>query len=318
MPGDAWTIPRVIARRRRVDPEVRGPGQRRRRDHLGRARRRQPGAGAPSGRSRGEQGRPGRPADAERDRVGDGRARGDAHRRGPGPAQHAAPAPRAARPAAHRLGQPSRHGPLLPRPLVPRRPSLRSHRRSSITSGAARATPRCRRCAGSGSSDELPDALAATEHRRSAGGRRPPRRRHGHPVHLGQPRCAEGRDPHARQRAPGDGSGPRGALHRRRRAAVHPDAVLLDGRLLRRAALGAARGRDAPDGVHAGAGAHHPLPGARARDPVPRLAGPGGSHRRPPRVRHGRSRFAAPGEPAGGPAGRSGVRGPGRARTSSA
>ena len=67
------------------------------------------------------------------------------------------------------------------------------------------------------------------------------------------------------------------------------------------------------------AGAHDPIPRARARDAVPRLAGPGRAHR-------GRTRTSPTadltslraGEPRRGAAARRSVRAPGRARTSSA
>ena len=52
----------------------------------------------------------------------------------------------------------------VPGPLVPRRPGRRSRRRSSTGIGERRsAIRRCRRCAGSGRADELPDAPAAAD-----------------------------------------------------------------------------------------------------------------------------------------------------------
>ena len=69
-----------------------------------------------------------------------------------------------------------------------------------VESAARSACPRCAdldlgRAAG---------CARAADHRRGARGRRSSRRRHGGPVHLGQPRRAEGRDPHPRERAAGD------------------------------------------------------------------------------------------------------------------
>ena len=77
-------------------------------------------------------------------------------------------------------------------------------RRSPTLGAARRATRGCRRCADVWLADELPDGRGARRRwstaleARGAPGRRPRR-----PVHLGQPRRAEGRDPHPRQRAPG-------------------------------------------------------------------------------------------------------------------
>ena len=80
------------------------------------------------------------------------------------------------------------------------------------------------------------------------------------------------------------------------RAALHPDAVLLDGRLRRRPAHRARRRRDAAHRGDARAGADARVPRTRARDAVPRLARPGGPPRRPSRVRRPpTSRRSAPG-----------------------
>ena len=84
--------------------------------------------------------------------------------------------------------------------------------------------------------DELPqpavdDALVGALGGGGTAGRRPRRA-----LHVRQPRRAEGDDPHARRRAARGRVGARRAPRRRRRAAVHPDAVLLDRRLRQRAA----------------------------------------------------------------------------------
>ena len=97
----------------------------------------------------------------------------------------------------------------------------------------------------------------------------------------------KGDDPHARQRAARRRAGPRRPPRRRRRPPLHPDAVLLDGRVRRRAAHRARRRRDA---AHR---SRRPSPTRtlalleRERvDAVPRLARPG----RAPRGRTPRSR----------------------------
>ena len=88
MPGDEWTIPRVIARRRHADPHIQalvsdeGAITWADLDDASRA--------VASRLVRAGWGATASFADAERD-AGDG-ARGDARRCRPGPAQHAAPA----------------------------------------------------------------------------------------------------------------------------------------------------------------------------------------------------------------------------------
>ena len=119
--------------------------------------------------------------------------------------------------------------------------------------------------------------------RRRARRRGAPRRRHGGDLHLGQPGRAQGRDPHPRRRARRGGGVARAPVHRSRRPHVHPDAVLLDGRLRRRAALGARGGRDPHHRGRARAHPHARAAGTRAGHPVPRLARPGRGARRPSR-----------------------------------
>ena len=67
------------------------------------------------------------------------------------------------------------------------------------------------------------------------------------------------------------------------RTALHPDAVLLDRGVLRRAAVDADRRRDPAHRGRAGAGTHAPAPGAGAGDALPGLARSGRQARRPPR-----------------------------------
>ena len=90
-------------------------------------------------------------------------------------------------------------------------------------------------------------------------------------------------DPHARRRAAGDRARARRAVHRRRRPPLHPDALLLDGRVRRRSALDDPRRGDAAQRDEPDAGDDHPVPRAGTGDPVPRLARPGRHDRRRPR-----------------------------------
>ena len=259
MPADASTIPALLARRRDDRCASSRPSS------ATTARSPTPSSTTRAARSAAASSRAGVGKGdrvgllhAERHRLGDGRARGDA-RSAPSSSRSARCS---GRPSCSRSSRSPRVTHLIAvrayrEPLVPRRARARSRRRSSSASRAASAHPRAAGAARDlDRADELPDARARAEPRRRARRRRAARRRHGHPLHLGQPRRAEGRDPHPRERAARDRVRARGALHRRRRAALHPDAVLLDGRLLRRAALGAARGRDAAHGVDAGAGPH--------------------------------------------------------------
>ena len=137
--------------------------------------------------------------------------------------------------------------------------------------------------------------------RRRAGSRGAAGGRSRHRVHVGQPRHAQGRDPHARRRSRRDRGGPRRALRHARRPALHPDALLLGRRLRDRSAVGARRRRDARERGPARTGAHARAAGARAGHAVPGLARPGRRARRPSRVRDHRPRRAAAGEPAVGP-----------------
>ena len=127
-----------------------------------------------------------------------------------------------------------------------------------------------------------------------AGGARPPGRRPGRPVHLGQPRRAQGRRPHPRRRAARHRGRARRPLHRRR-ASASTSRCRSSGRAgsaagcSRRSSPGATLLTEAepePD-------AHARAARARAGDAVPRLARPGGPARRPPRVRRGRPVVAA-------------------------
>ena len=128
----------------------------------------------------------------------------------------------------------------------------------------------------------------ARRRRPDGGGRRPrragaPGRRHGRAVHLRQPGRAEGHDPHPRQRAARGRLRARRPVPRRRRPPLHPDAVLLDRRLLHGPAVDRHRRRDAGDRGGARAGAHPRPARARAGHALPGLARPGGPPRRRPR-----------------------------------
>ena len=125
-------------------------------------------------------------------------------------------------------------------------------------------------------------------------------RRPRHRLHLGEPGGAEGCDPHPRRRARRDAGRARDPRTRRRRPPLHPDAVLLGRRSRHRVALGP-RGRgDAGHRAPTRGLRHARAARARAGDPVPRLARPGGRHRRPPRLRVDRPLAPQVREPARG------------------
>ncbi len=226
-----------------------------------------------------------------------------ADRRGPRPAQHPPAAARAARPAHDGHGHPPDRRSRAPEPALPRRPGDRR-------AGAGGSRPlRC-------PPPRRPGAAPAVAHRRPAhtcvgarpgpgdGGPGAARRRPRRAVHLRQPGGAQGRDPHPRRRPAGDGGRTRGPVRGARRAALHPHAVLLDRRLLQRAADRPGRRGDAAHRGRARTGPHpRPAP-ARAGDPVPGVARPGGPPRRPPRLRRRRPLVAGRREPRRRAAGR--------------
>ncbi len=114
-------------------------------------------------------------------------------------------------------------------------------------------------------------------------------------------------------------AGPRGPLHRAGRAALHPDAVLLDGRLRRRPALGARRRGDAAHRGRARAGAHARASSSASGSPCS-AAGPTRPPASPPTRRSPTADLSARcGPAASAPSCRpSAARRPGRGRTSSA
>ena len=196
-------------------------------------------------------------------------------RRGPRAAEHLAAAARTAGPAhdgvGHRTSSLCRSSAAAATSTTSRR-RRRGCRRPSGAGGRHPAAPSLRRL---WTPDALPDAaaplrLVARPRSTRAAGRRP-----GRALHLGQPRGAEGRHPHPRRRRPGDGGRPGGPVRGPRRAALHPHAVLLDGRLRRRAAHRARRGCHLAHRSGARADPHARAARARARHALPGLAGPG-------------------------------------------
>ena len=175
--------------------------------------------------------------------------------------------------------------PDVPRPALPRRPRRRGARAGRRRSTAAAATRRPRRCAGCGAPTTLPEAAAPADLVRALEDRVRPADDLAVLFTSGSRGAPKGVDPHPRRRAAGHRRRARGPVRRPGRAALHPDAVLLDGRVRRRAAH-RARGRRHP--AHRGrarAGPHARPARARAGDAVPGLARPGRPPRRPPRVR---------------------------------
>ncbi len=253
---------------------------------------------------------------AERHRLGRGGVRDHADRRRARPAQHAPTATGAGGAAAHGERHRPDRRPQLPGTIVRRRARLgrpgrvRGRPRGPF-GGRPVAAPRLdgRRRA---------ERVGADGRRGRHGGAGRPGRRPGDHVHLGQPGRAQGRDPHTRRRPARHRRRPRRPPHRARRSPLHPDAVLLGGRLRRWPAVGPPRRGDAAHRGGARTRSHLGVPRARAGHAVPRLARPGGPHRRRPRLRRRRPVDAAAGEPRRRAATRScGPRRPGRARTCS-
>ena len=214
--AERLTVPALIARWAAEQPDAAVPRRRRRDAHLRRAR------------PRDARRRPARLA-ARRRREGDPRRRPDAEQRGAGrsppspwrgSARVVVPLSTLLRPpeleAQLRVG--GRRAPArragVPRAPLPRRPPRDLARARPAIRPAVRAA-RCRACA---SIDVWPDDCV--DRRRAPRARRPGARRRArargaagrrprHRVHVGEPRHAEGRDPHARWRARRDRGGPR-------------------------------------------------------------------------------------------------------------
>ena len=167
---------------------------------------------------------------AQRHRVGGDRRGGMAARRCPRPAQHAAASARV-RSATSGGGS---HASRADAASFRDRAYLRDV--DEIAPGiiemteSGRRHPRLPLVRAVWLDDDLPHASA----RRRVPGRartvREPRGRLRRPVHVGQPRRAEGHHSHARRRAAHGCLEPGSARGRSRRSPLHPDAVLLDRR----------------------------------------------------------------------------------------
>ena len=298
---NAWTIPRGCSRRRRRDDPtsqalVGDDGV----DHLRRARRREPRARGPAGRA---------PASARATASGSccrtastGRSRRSRSMR---IGAVLVPLSTLLRPpellAQLRIASASSH-------LIVARVASAAARTSTSSSRVAPGARRAHRGAVRRASPRLPSLRRIWTSTTSCPTqpRRPPsivdaleelgpaRRRPGDPVHLGQPRRAEGRDPHARRRAARHGGRARRPLHRRAASGStsrcrSSGSGGFGGGLLSVLVAGATLLTEAepePERTIA-------LPRARARDAVPRLARPGRAHRRPSRVRDRRPVVAA-------------------------
>ena len=185
MRPEAETVPALLALHARDDRGAAGDRRRHRGDHVRRARRRNHRARRPLRRRRRGEGRPGRAARTELRRLGRHRLRRVADRGRARAAQHAAAPAGAARPGDRRVGDAPRRRARVPQPALPRR------RRG----GRARARGRARRGRPPPGGAVAAPGVAARRPARPgradgagarARGPRPPRRRHGRPVHLGQ------------------------------------------------------------------------------------------------------------------------------------
>ena len=245
---------------------------RRRHADVRRARASQRRAGRALRRPRSGQGHARRRADDQRHRVAGGGVRRQSSRRDRGAAQHVPPSARARGAAPDRGRRAPGPAGRVPRARLRRRPHgdlARAGHRHAAHGRCGAAAPHHHRVGGTRRRGRR---AAATRPRCWARRCGPTGRRSRDRLHVGESRHTEGCHPHARRRARGHRVRARRAPAHARRPPLHPDAVLLGGRLRDRAALRPGRGGDPPHRGAAGTGAHAAIPRTQPGHALPRLA----------------------------------------------